>query len=264
MEKFDLSVILPLKSSSHPWFEDYFNKAIISIKTQEVEINELILVHTDETKLVEFLNEYDFSGINVTKEVWTKKPNFSEQVNHGARVAKSKWISIFEFDDEYSKIWFKNVDKYSKVYKDVDCFLPIVVDVTENGQFAGFTNEATFAVNISSEIGILSNETLLSYQNFQMSGMVIKRSSFVDFGLLKPSFKLTFGYELFLRLTHNSVKIMTIPRIGYKHTNLRQGSIFWDYKNGDEVLDKEEIQFWIDSAKKESFFIVDRAIKYQS
>ena len=264
MEKFDLSVILPLKSSSHPWFEDYFNKAITSIKTQEVEINELVIVHTDETKLVEFLDRYDFSGINVTREVWTKKPGFAEQVNHGARIAKSKWISIFEFDDEYSKIWFKNVDKYSKIYKDVDCFLPIVVDVTENGQFAGFTNEATFAVNISSEMGILTNETLLTYQNFQMSGLVIKRSSFIDFGLLKPSFKLTFGYELFLRLTHNSVKIMTIPRIGYKHTNLRQGSIFWDYKNGDEVLGKEEIQFWIDSAKKESFFIVDRAIKYQS
>ncbi len=123
MEKFDLSVILPLKSSSHPWFEDYFNKAITSIKTQEVEINELVIVHTDETKLVEFLDGYDFSGINVTREVWTKKPGFAEQVNHGARIAKSKWISIFEFDDEYSKIWFKNVDKYSKIYKDTDCFL---------------------------------------------------------------------------------------------------------------------------------------------
>ena len=54
MEKFDLSVILPLKSSSHPWFEDYFNKAITSIKTQEVQINELVIVHTDETKLVEW------------------------------------------------------------------------------------------------------------------------------------------------------------------------------------------------------------------
>ena len=88
MEKFDLSVILPLKSSSHPWFEDYFNKAITSIKVQEVEINELVIVHTDETKLVEFLDGYDFSGINVTREVWTKKPGFAEQVNHGARVAK--------------------------------------------------------------------------------------------------------------------------------------------------------------------------------
>jgi hypothetical protein len=29
MEKFDVSIILPLKSSTHPWFEDYFTKANI-------------------------------------------------------------------------------------------------------------------------------------------------------------------------------------------------------------------------------------------
>ena len=264
MENFDVSVILPIKSSSHPWFEDYFNKAITSIVTQKKQINELIIVHTDETLLVEHLDNFEFSGLNVNRVVWTKAPNFAEQVNHGARIANSKWITIFEFDDEYSNIWFNNVDKFSKAYPDVDCFLPIVIDVTENGQFAGFTNEATFAVNISNEMGILSNETLQSFQNFQLSGMVIKKSSFVDFGMLKTSFKLTFGYEMFLRLTQNSVKIMTIPRIGYKHTNLRQGSIFWNYKNGDEILSKEEIKFWIDSAKKESFFIVDRAIKYEA
>ena len=264
MENFDVSVILPIKSSSHPWFEDYFNKAITSIVTQKKQINELIIVHTDETLLVEHLDNFEFSGLNVNRVVWTKTPNFAEQVNHGARIANSKWITIFEFDDEYSNIWFNNVDKFSKSYPDVDCFLPIVIDVTENGQFAGFTNEATFAVNISNEMGILSNETLQSFQNFQLSGMVIKKSSFVDFGMLKASFKLTFGYEMFLRLTQNSVKIMTIPRIGYKHTNLRQGSIFWNYKNGDEVLSKEEVKFWIDSAKKESFFIVDRAIKYEA
>jgi len=264
MENFDISVILPIKSSSHPWFEDYFNKAITSIKTQKKQINELIIVHTDETLLVEHLDNFDFSGLNVNRVVWTKTPNFAEQVNHGARIANSKWITIFEFDDEYSNIWFNNVDKFSKSYPDVDCFLPIVIDVTENGQFAGFTNEATFAVNISNEMGILNNETLQNFQNFQISGMVIKKSSFVDFGMLKASFKLTFGYEMFLRLTQNSVKIMTIPRIGYKHTNLRQGSIFWSYKNGDETLSKEEVKFWIDSAKKESLFIVDRAIKYEA
>ena len=263
MEKFDVSVILPIKSSSHPWFEDYLHKSITSIVTQKLTINELIIVHTDETNLVELLDSYDFSGVNVNRVVWTKTPNFAEQVNHGVRLATSKWISIFEFDDEYSTIWFNNVNKFSKAYPDVDCFLPIVIDVTENGQFAGFTNEATFAVNMSSEMGVLTNETLQTYQNFQLSGLVIKKSSFIDFGLLKASFKLTFGYEMFLRLTQNSVNIMTIPRIGYKHTNLRQGSIFWSYKNGDEPLEKEEIQFWIESAKKESFFIVDRNIKYE-
>ena len=112
-------------------------------------------------------------------------------------------------------------------------------------------------------MGVLSNETLQTYQNFQISGMVIKKSSFIDFGLLKPSFKLTFGYEFFLRMTNNSVKIMSIPKIGYKHINLREGSIFWNYKNGDDKLTDEEVRFWVESAKKEYFFINDRAIKYE-
>jgi hypothetical protein len=170
---------------------------------------------------------------------------------------------LFEFDDEYSSIWFKNVNLYSEAYPDVNAFLPIVVDTDESGKFAGFTNEATFAANFTEEMGVLTNETLLDYQNFQTSGMVIKKSSFIDFGLIKSSFKLTFGYEFFLRMTHNSVKIISIPKIGYKHTNLRQGSIFWNYKNGENVLTDDEIKFWIDSAKKEYFFINDRNIKYE-
>jgi hypothetical protein len=264
MEKFDVSVILPIKSSGARGFDDYFTKAIESLKIQKTKINELIIVHTNETQLIEFLDSFDFSDLKVNKILWTREPNFSEQVNYGVRSATSKWISVFEFDDEYSKIWFDNVKRYSESYPDTEAFLPIVVDTDEKGQFAGFTNEATFALNISSEMGVLTNDTLQTYQNFQISGMVIKKESYLNFGLLKPSFKLTFGYEFFLRMTHNSVKIMSIPKIGYKHTNLREGSIFWNYKNGDEVLSEDEVRFWIDSAKKEYFFINDRAIKYEA
>jgi glycosyltransferase involved in cell wall biosynthesis len=264
MEKFDVSVILPIKSSSAPWFEDYFKKCIESIKTQKTQINELVIVHTDETSLVEFLNSYDFENIKVKKQLWSGEANFCGQVNLGVRVADSEWISLFEFDDEYSTIWFKNVKKYSEIYKDVDAFLPVVIDTDEKGLFVGFTNEATFALNMTSEIGYLSNETLHQFQNFQTSGIVIRKSTFIDYGLMKPSFKLTFGYEFFLRMTYNSVRIMTIPKIGYKHTNFRTGSIFWNYKNGDTSLVEDEVKFWIESAKKEYFFINDRAIKYES
>jgi glycosyltransferase involved in cell wall biosynthesis len=263
MKKFDVSVILPIKSSKANGFVEYFEKAITSLKNQTVKINELIIVHTDETYLTEFLNGFDFGDLTVKKIVWTKEPNFADQVNHGVRSSESKWVSLFEFDDEYSNIWFKNVEKYSIAHSDVDAFLPIVIDTDDKGQFAGFTNEATFALNIASEMGILSNETLQTYQNFQISGMVIKKSAYIDFGLLKPSFRLTFGYEFFLRMTNNSVKIMSIPKIGYKHVNLREGSIFWNYKNGEDVLTDEEVRFWVESAKKEYFFINDRAIKYE-
>jgi hypothetical protein len=262
MEKFDLSVILPLKSSSHPWFEDYFNKAITSIKTQKKQINELIIVHTDETLLVDHLDNFDFSGLNVNRVVWTKTPNFAEQVNHGARIANSKWITIFEFDDEYSNIWFKNVKEYLSHYPSVKMFLPVIVETDDKSVFAGFTNEATFAANFSQEMGFLTNETLQDYQNFQIAGSVFNKKIFEDFGGIKPSMKLTFIYEFLLRMTYNSVSIMTIPRLGYRHTNMREGSIFWNYKFGDDKMFEDEIQFWIQTAKKEYFFVDDRSIKY--
>ena len=143
-------------------------------------------------------------------------------------------------------------------------FLPIVVDVDNKGVFAGFTNEATFAANFTQEIGYLTNETLLDYQNFQTAGMVIKKSVLENFGLFKPSIKLTFVYELLLRLTYNSVRIMTIPKLGYKHVSMREGSIFWNYKNGDEVMSEDEVKFWISTAKKEYYFNDDRNIKYEA
>ena len=92
--------------------------------------------------------------------------------------------------------------------------------------------------------------------------MVIKKSTYEECGGFKPSVKLTFVYEFLLRLTYNSAKILTIPKIGYKHINLREDSIFWSYKNGSNVLSENEVKFWVSAAKKEYFFTNDRNIKY--
>jgi hypothetical protein len=110
----------------------------------------------------------------------------------------------------------------------------------------------------------LTNETLQTFQNFQTSGMVFKKEKYQEIGGMKSNLKLTFGYELFLRLTHNSAKIMTIPRIGYKHMNLREGSIFWNYKNGENKMNQDEARFWIETAKKEYLFSTEREINYES
>lgn len=259
-----LSIILPIKSSKAKDFEDYFNKAITSIKDQQVSVEELMIVHTQEESLISFLDGYDFGDINVTKLLWDKTPNYSEQVNYGIKNSKGKWISLFEFDDEYSSIWFKNVLKYTEAYPEVEMFLPVVVETDEKGVFAGFTNEATFAANFTQEVGYLTNDTLQNYQNFQTAGSVFKKEVIENFGGFKPSIKLTFIYELLLRLTYNSVSIMTIPKLGYKHTNLREGSIFWNYKYGESVMSEDEVKFWIQTAKREYFFTEDRTIKYES
>jgi glycosyltransferase involved in cell wall biosynthesis len=265
MEKIlDLSVILPIKSSVTRDFADYFDKAIKSLKNQQIGFKELIVVHSSEENLVNHLKSYDFENLKVVLVQYKDNPNYSEQINAGVKKSKGKYISFFEFDDEYATIWFKNVQKYINSYSQVDAFLPLVIDVDEKNTFKGFTNEATFAANMTSEIGILTNETLLNYQNFQTSGMVIKKQIIDDFGGFKKSFRLTFGYELFLRLTYNNVRIMTIPKIGYKHMNMREGGIFWNYKNGSEVMTETEVKFWVESAKKECYFTQDRDIKYVS
>jgi hypothetical protein len=258
-----ISIILPIKTGKVLGFTDFFDKCIQSVTSQKELVNELIIVYGNEDYLSTFLPEYNFGEINVILEPWDNLPNFSKQVNHGVSISKSNWCSILEFDDEYSNIWFKNAIKYMDIYKDVDAFLPIVVDVDEKLVFAGFTNEATFAANVSSEMGILTNDTLQSFQNFQISGMVFNKEKYQEVGGLKSNLKLTFGYELFLRLTHNSAKIMTIPKIGYKHMNLREGSIFWNYKNGEDKITQDEARFWIGAAKKEYFYNKEREIKYE-
>ena len=74
--------------------------------------------------------------------------------------------------------------------------------------------------------------------------MVFKKSLVENFGGFKPSQKLTFVYEFLLRITYNSARLMTIPKIGYKHMNMRESSIFWNYKFGDQKLLEDEVKFW--------------------
>jgi hypothetical protein len=262
-EKLDVSVILPINSSKQRDFDILFDRAVKSLQIQLTDINELVIVHTDEDGLKSKLEGYDYSGVTVNFIENKGDFDFSSQVNLGVKNAKSKWVSILEFDDEYSSIWFKNVNRFVNAYPEVDAFLPLVVDTDEKGMFVGFTNEATFAASLNSEIGYLTNDVLMAYQNFQSSGMVIKKETYLENGGFKSSMRLTFVYEFLLRLTYNSVNIMTIPRIGYKHMNLREGSIFWNYKNGNEKISDKEVSFWIESAKKEHFFTSDRNIKFE-
>ena len=193
------------------------------------------------------------------------KTDFCSQINLGVASVDTEYFSILEHDDEYSNIWFNQFNTYVKHYPDVDVFFPLVVDTDANGQFIGFTNEALWAMGFSEDMGYLDNNTLLRYQNFQVSGMIMKKEKFEDIGGLKPSIRLTFNYEFLLRATYNDAIIMTVPKVGYKHTNQRPNSLFWNYKfTENQKLSQEEAKFWIETAKKEYFFTTDRDIVYEN
>ena len=93
--------------------------------------------------------------------------------------------------------------------------------------------------------------------------MVINKEKFTEVGGFKGSVRLTFVYEFLLRGTYNDLKVFTIPKVGYKHTNMRPDSLFWNYKYKEgDLIDSTEANFWIETAKKEYFFTTDREIKY--
>lgn len=261
--KKDISVILPVHEVSGN-FETYFKRAIQSLENQVTSVDEVLIVHSNTEEVVEWFSTWKNDKLNVRIIKNTDKHDFCSQVNLGVENCKTTWFSILEYDDEYSRNWFKNVHTYIDHY-DVDIFLPLVIDVNTENNFLGFTNESLWAMKFSEKLGFLDNNTLLNYQNFQISGAVYKKESYEDVGMLKPSFRLTFGYEFLLRATYNDLQIMSIPKIGYKHSNMRENSLFWNYKNKPtEILQPEEGSFWIDAAKKEYFFTYDREIKFES
>jgi GT2 family glycosyltransferase len=260
--KNNISVILPV----HELNEEtklLFANAVTSVKEQTLRPDELVIVVPKDSEVSSYIKSFDFGDYKESISIVENEgaTDFASQINFGVSKAKSEWLSILEFDDEYAKIWFKNVVEYIAAYENVDIFMPIIVDVDDKQGFIGFTNEAVWANSFSEELGILDNGALLSYQNFNIDGFVIKKSVYENFGGFKSNIKLTFIYEFLLRMTFQAAKIMVIPKFGYKHINQRPNSLFARYK---ESLNPTEARWWLSQAKKEYYHKKDRDITYET
>ncbi len=256
-----VTVIIPVHELNETTTK-LFGNAVKSVELQFVKPTELLIVVPKDSDVKKFMDSYDF---NTVKDIVTILENdgntdFCSQFNLGVEHAKGEWVSLLEYDDEYASTWFKNVEIYQEAYPNVDIFLPIIIDVDESNSFISFTNEAVWANSFSDELGVLDNNALLNYQNFNIDGMVIKKSLFKDFGGFKPSMKLTFIYEFLLRMTFKDAKTMVIPKFSYKHVTQREGSLFNSYT---KTMSPTEVKWWLSTAKKEYYFPKDRNITYQ-
>jgi hypothetical protein len=255
----NITVILPV----HKVEGDYRIMLDNAIKSVEPFQNDVKLSIVCPSELKELLvNLSETLEINIISN--NSKTDFISQVNLGIEKCDTEWFSILEIDDEYKPIWLKSINEYVKEYTDTDVFLPIVRDINTDGKFINFTNESTWAYGFTEKQGVLDNEVLLDFQNYQISGGLYKTQVVKDNGSFKDNIKLTFGYEFLLRLTHNNAKIMTVPRIGYQHLNFREDSLFWLYKNDDTIkVTEDEAKFWLETAKKEFFFKNKRDVNYE-
>jgi hypothetical protein len=268
MKKNEITVIIPIHEITDIT-KNLLTNAIKSVGQQIVRPDELLFViPIDKTDVEAAIND----SIKETMALLTpdqtlvyriiyntSETDFCSQMNFGVDSVTTKYFSFLEIDDEYSKIWLKNAVEYITAYPEVGVFLPLIVDVTAEGAFIGFTNETVWANQFSDELGFLDLNSLLTYQNFNIDGMVMNTETYKELGGLKSKIQLTFIYEFLLRLAHNDIKIMTLPKFGYKHINQREGSLFYDYKN---TLTPDESKWWLAQAKKEYYFDYDRAITY--
>jgi len=264
----DLTVVIPVHSVADPNFNELMNAALMSIENNDIHPEKVMIVRCGCGDVKEVINNMDTSKYTFNLEVVenTTGKQFQNQINFAASLVNTKYFSFLEFDDEFSVTWLNNVKTYTEAYPDMDMFIPIITDVTTENKFLGLTNEAAWAFNFSEKLGEIDHEVLLEYPNINPDGMVIKTDVYKSIGGYKSSMRLTFNYEFLLRFTNSGRNIMVIPKMGYKHMNMRPSSLFWEYKNSQDQtmqITPDEARFWMETAKKEFFYNDDRNIIYE-
>lgn len=256
----DLSIIIPIHKYDNQ-VDDLLNNAITSIEKQKdkKEIINLFIILPKEIK-----NNIEKIGsknkIDIKYIINENDTSYQNQINLAANKIKTKYFMVLEFDDELSNTYIKNVKEYVKHYPDVDIFLSLIIETNEKNEALKLTNEMVWSqhgIGDFGELGFLNSESLKLFTDFKLSGAVIKTNKFKEIGMYKTKIKLTFMYEFLLRAINNGIKIMTIPKVIYKHFLNRKDSLFEYYINN---MSLEEKRFWHETAKKEYLFDTDRDI----
>lgn len=252
----DISIVIPI----HEYNSEV--KKLLTRAIKSVPNDYFIFISTIGEIMDEFRWVLDLrDNIEITVSNDNNKSDFCTLVNNVVMRLGTKWFSILEYDDEYTSIWFENVEKEIEFKPDVSVFLPLeeLIDFNTN-KFIGYGNEAPWATSFSDEIGFIDNECLQQYFDFYLTGGVYNADDWRGQGSLKPSIKLTFWYEFLLRITKNGKKVYVVPKVGLNHYVDRENSLYDIYR---KTVDEKESQWWFELAQKECFYLQDRNKVYE-
>ena len=260
----NISVIIPIHEYNEK-IRSLLDKAIESVVKQEGIDKQptIIVVYTPniESEMMAYQQELHTKNISNAFIENQGNADYQTQVNLAVDSAvTTEYFSVLEFDDEYGTTFFRNAVKYTEAYPEIDIFLTMMIEVNEKNEGIKLTNETVWAqqfVGENGEIGYLNTTALKQYTDFKLSGAIIKKSEFENLGKYKSNIKLAFMYEFLLRALNNACKIFTIPKIGYKHLAMREGSLFDVYL---KTMPVNERKFWFETAMREANFTNDRPI----
>lgn len=247
----NITVVIPV----HEYTETNVSLLKNAISTVPTDYN--IIVSVPNGIVADFAENF---GDNVNVVSNTQETSFAHLVNAATSSIETKWFSILEFDDEYTDIWFTNVEKYIETEPSTSIFIPLE-DIYEFGtkKYIGFGNEAPWASAFSNEIGYLDLDCLQNYFDFYLTGSVFNLDDWNEIGGLKSSIKITFWYEFLLRAANKDKKIFIIPKVGYLHYLNRENSLTNIYK---ATMSEKETKWWFDLAKKDYFFKTEKDPSY--
>lgn len=260
------TIIIPIHEFNET-VKGYLIKGLVSIKSQTgiSELPTILVVYNDAAEqggLLGFLVQYSEDAqlpIGYVKN--EGKSDFQSQINFGVSKATTDYVSILEYDDEYSVIYFKNVLKHIAAYPEVGMFLPFTIETDDKtNNIVQIVNQTIWSKGYVGEngvLGFLNVKSLNEFSFYTIGGAVIKKSEYEAVGGLKSNIKLSFTYEFILRFLENANKIFTIAKFGYKHVINRQGSLFTSYAS---TMPMNERKFWFEAAKRECHFFTDRII----
>ncbi len=297
----NLLVVLPINK-----IEDFpLNECLFSIAEQTTPIDLLVLTHKiskeDNNYLKTILSAPKITiskkgenGEVIKEEVnskndinfvieETESDNFQKIFNESLNIAHTneyKNFCVIEHDDVIDKNWFTKAMLYGKERPEIDVLLPLVREMS-NGVFLGYFNEACWVDGYSEEAGFFDSQLLLRFNCMNVTGSVFKTNSLTSksekvgevYKAMKESMKIGYSYEFFLRMIYESLKMFTVPRIGYEHridrphktVNYFSSKIPKDItikSPEDGGMTPEEYNFWMSLVKKEYFYETDRGIQY--
>jgi len=187
--------------------------------------------------------------------------DFCSMINYAVDNIESDFFSILEFDDVYRPKWFRIANDYYYGNESISIFLPINA-VHSNNEKWQFGNEFALSnafitenADDTDEVGIINFKRIENCSLFNLTGSIFNRKDFISVGKYKPSIKVSFNYELLLRMTNKGLKCMVVPKEGYVHNIARKGSLIDTYNN---TLSDEEVTKWFELALREYSYDTDR------
>lgn len=253
-----ISFIIPVHEYNEV-IKEYLSLALDSIAFQkEYENSDVVIVAHKSIK--NEINSFVYDKINFNLIINDGKIDYQSQVNLGVKNIKNDYFTVIEFDDEINLCFIKNGYEHINYYSDVDVFVGCIVETDENYNAIRFLNEVSWSRQIvgeSGQLGFTTKEMLKHYTDFRLSGAIIKKDVFVNVGMYKEKIKLTFMFELLLRMLNNGKKIYTIPKLMYRHLKHREGSYTDNILKEMSLIERK---FWFDTAIKESNYNTDRDV----